>query len=1326
MKKQNNRFIPENKLTQLSRGISFASAFLGTTLIASSVVQASDLQIYATPTAGKKTIVMMLDTSGSMNPESNSYRENRLQLMKTGMNAFLSSNNPILRDVKVGLGNYSTGGDGKSGNILVAAAPLGDVSTLNTVGSQRYKLKQAVNGLTARNGTPTAHAYAEAAAYLMGTSTRSEAEIEKDLYKKITTTAQVFDRYECQSTSYPYLKPGTNICYQNAGFTSSRTQTATTINKTVNTDTYYQCISWRTTDFTNGLQYCGTGTSNQHTSTNSAYWKNLGNVEPANFSGDGTSSSTGVIYSYKLDMQLGPNADSGFDVSTTDAKDGLKYISPLPVEKDRVSCDGQGVYILSDGAANSTTTNRTKSIMSAALDNYGTGFSCSGGMADAYDDTGRAIGAWDCMGEFAKKLFDKTKNPTGVSIQTAFVGFGSDMNNLNQAYVQRACQLSSRSQADRTGDDACSPGKGRYAVTSPAFGNGGFFTTQSAQGVTDSVIAFINNLGKAPLEPLTTGAISVPVDNLNPSGLQPYGYLRGLEPNPQGTDLAWAGNLKKYQVIQKGNNAGAFAAANGTTLVYDAQGGFNTGTKDLWNNNSVYNGKSYSDGGVIRLGGAYSKVPMPILGQQEDLTLDPPQYAYAANVNAVRNLFTDVSATDAKNLTNASNNTSLLKIPGEAIPTSGAASFVLSQFKTQVALKDFPILTKIKLLNYLGYSIPYDETATALPNTLETPVAPHLAMGGSIHSLPVQLTYSGTLDETGTLTNTRSQSVLYGTMDGGLHIVDSQTGQEQMVFVPAELLRSNLGSKALIKGQTDLNSPVSGTDGAWVADSTYKTQRAASSTETSTVKALTMNIYGGMRMGGNSYYGLDVLNPTSPKLLFRLGADVAGFNRMGQSWSKPVLANIRYQGKNRRVMIVGGGYDQCYENPRFSLNTKVSDTDFPDTSCDNKSQAQGNAVYMVDADDGSLIWSTTYSAKAADGDQKYLLHSVVSRIGAIDRDGDGLIDNLYFGDLGGQVFRADFDNYQTKTGSAYSSFGVRVARIANLASNDTANNTWDYTNSKAPRFYEAPTLTIHDEGANTFLVVGLASGNRSTPLDVVPTVGREKLLPSTALGDRSVNNVYGLIDRDFINPALMKSTTSLKTVGMTLNKLQQNPQLLTGQVSNTFFGSGSGIKEGWYRSLSSMSNGTERGGTGFRVAGGMKAYEEPFAITGNLIIPVYDPQGTGIAGQDPCKPRVVGETDRQLYCLPFGACLKTDGTVDSGPGGRESKTGFQTKTTDCPPGIAECNKNPIGSGIRGLAMAPIEGGACPDKTLAGNDKGTGKWSCEQIINPTRWYDKWIK
>ena len=1251
MKNQNNRLAPQLTQTNLSRSVAFASAFAGTMLITSSVVQASDLQIYANPTAGQKTIVMMLDTSGSMNANQNNYNENRIQTLKNGMYKFLDSNDATLNDVKVGLGHFSVNGAGKAGRMLVPAEKLGPVGS-----AHRVTLRNAVNGLVASGGTPTAHGYAEAAAYLMG---------QKPYVSKPRTDLQAM-----------FIEDSGTV--------------------------YRTCDSWSNTTCTGwGSRYSGTLSTEGYTQGDRV---RVGNIWGRIYIGADTALTT------------------GFFSSSSSTKDGDSYKSPLPAVDKRVSCDGQGVYVLSDGEANGSSPSEATEIMSATLGSKGSGFSCPtrGGL-----NTGSAA-SWHCMGEFAKKLYAKDDNPVGVSIQTAFVGFGSDFNKLTSTHVQQACKLSSRTQADRNGDDSCSPGQGDYAVTAPGYGNGGFFATQSEQGVTESVIAFINNLGKAPLEPLTTGAISVPVDNLSPSGLQPFGFLRALEPNPQSSDLVWTGNLKKYQVLQTGNNAGAFAAAGGG-LVYNKQGGFNTGNRDLWNNSSVYGGSGYADGGIVRLGGTYSKVPMPVKGQAENLNAQPPQYAYVANENSVRKLFTDVKSDGGAAMTAASNGASLLKVPGGTVPTTAAADYVLTQFKTQTTLKDFPVLAKIKLLNYLGYSIPYDETATTLPTKLEIPAAPHLSMGGSIHSLPVQLTYSGTMDANNNLTSTREQSVMYGTMDGGLHVVDSGTGAEKMVFVPSELLRDNKASKALIKGQTDTQTPLAGVDGMWVVDSTYKTQRGTGS-ENSSVNALKMNVYGGMRMGGNSYYGLNLLDIANPKMLFRIGPDVTGFTRMGQSWSKPVLANVRVNGVITRVMIVGGGYDQCYENPRFELGKTVSDTtDFPDTSCNNKSQAQGNAVYMVNAETGAIIWSASSSgAVAADGDQQYMKHSIVSRISAVDRDLDGLIDNLYFGDLGGQVFRADLDNNQTKTGSTYSKFGVRVTRIANLASNDSANSTWDYTGNKAPRFYEAPTLTFHSEAANNFLLVGLASGNRSTPLDVVPTVGREKLLPSTALNDRPVNNVYGIIDRDFAKSDLMKASTVMTTSSVTLNQFQKNPQTLTGKIGDYFFGAAG--KNGWYRSLSSMWNGTERGGTSFRVAGGMKAYEEPFAITGNLIVPVYDPQGTGVAEQDPCKPRVVGETDRQLFCLPFGACLKTDGTVDGGAGGKETETGFQTKTKECPPNVTECNDNVIGSGIRGLAMAPITGtnAACPDKTLAGNEKGTGRWSCEQMINPTRWYDKWIK
>lgn len=1377
---------PKINTHQYKYGASFAWAFTATLLVASSVVQASDLQIYAVPTAGKKTIVMMLDTSGSMGNSDTGQTGSRLTRLKAGMNAFLDSNDATLSNVSVGLGHYSLGS--KRGKILVPAAPLGAVGS-----AHRTALRTAVDGLTASGYTPTAHAYAEAAAYLMGTTTRSEAIIQKDLYKRVTT--QEFVRYECQNSTRPHLNPDNNTCYQyNTGFgggyqsasdayscppvgapafrnigTSSgankkrcyidgqvndnnpssnyraanvskvctnssypylnasndrcyqyqgfsgNTETPTTITQPI--DTYYQCVSWRTTDFPNGVQYCGSGTNSQRTSTNATYWTNLGSVEPSDFAGDGTDTQSGVIYSYRNEIQLGANADSGFADSVESSKSGTNYISPLPAAADRVSCDGQGVYILSDGEANRSSTARSTAIMSAALGSSGTGFSCpsSGGLTNLAPD---GESAWHCMGEFAKKLFDRTTNPAGVSIQTAFVGFGNDFNAMAQPHVQQACKLSSRTQADRNGNDTCSPGQPTtHALASPGYGNGGFFTTQSAQGVTASVIAFINNLGAAPLAPLTTGAISVPSDALSPSGFQPYGYLRALAPDPQGGKLVWAGNLKRYKVLTSGTNAGAFGAADGSTLVYNTDGSFRSGTKDLWNSIAVYNNKSYNDGGIIGLGGAYSRLPMPISGQTENLTVSPPQYEFKAEPDALRKLYTDVSATGGATLAGAGNGANLLRIPEGPLPATGVPAYVLGKFGNQTTLQDMPLLAKQKLLNYLGYSVPLDATATALPTTLALSPAPHVAMGGSIHSFPVQLTYSGTLDASGNLTSTRSQSILYGTMEGGLHIVDSETGKEQMVFVPAELLRNSVASKALVKGEADINAPQAGLDGAWVADSLYTAQKSSSPSTDSVVKARKMNVYGGLRMGGESYYGLDVLDPDTPKFLFRVGRDQSDFSRMGQSWSKPVLANIRHNNVIKRVMIVGGGYDQCYENPRFSLGSTVANTDFPDTTCNNKSEAQGNAVYVIDADTGARLWWA--SSTGASTNNANMTHSIVSRISTIDRDSDGLVDHLYFGDLGGQVFRADLNN---TAGTTTANFGKRVVRLANLATTTAGAALAD---GKNPRFYEAPTVTIHDQGATTFMLIGLASGNRSTPLDVTPTIGRDGMLPTTALSDRLVNNVYGVIDRDFIKRDLITGTPTLSTQNVDLQTMQINPQLLAGNVPDVFIGA-SATKNGWYRSLSSNSLGVERTANGFRVAGGMKAFEEPIALTGNLIVPVYDPQGTGIAPQNPCLPRVVGETNRQRYCLPFGACLTTTGTVNTTA---DADTGFQTKTTGCPTGVSECNDKTLGGGIVGITPAPIEdstSGSCPDFTIAGNSAGSGRWQCIPTINPTRWYEKWKK
>ena len=1242
-------------------------SFMGTCVLTASVAQASDLQIYATPTAGQKTIVMMLDTSGSMGGTDKGQTGSRLTRLKNGMYALLNSDEPVLRETKVGLGNYSSGGDGRTGQILVEADKMGPVNS-----AHRQKLKAAIDNLRASGGTPTAHAYAEAAAYLMGTNTLKRATIKVDQFK--TETKSEFDRYDCPNTSFPFLNQGEGRCYNNRKFNGGNKNRidAEAVYKDVTR--HYQCASWRTTDFINEVQQCS-----------STGWSEVSGI-PNGYEQD----STGVYYIEEVQAQ--DSNYSGFNKSEKGAiRDDSNYISPLPAAAQRQSCDGQGVYILSDGEANNSQTSYAEPIMQQALND--TGFRCSyAGLSSS------GSGAWHCMGEFAKYLFDKTKNPAGVSIQTAFVGFGNDFQGLNKTHVQQACKLSSRTQDDRRSNDACSPTADTvHKLTKPGYGNGGYFETQATKGVTDSVIQFIKNLGDTKIEPLPTGAISVPVDALNPNGFQPYGYLRALSPNPGQPVSVWAGNLKKYNIVNG-------ALADGATTVFTELGKFDLTTRDIWNNTGV------ADGGLVDQGGVYWNLPMPTQ-EVEAITANPLTNTRAvpkiqANPNAIRNLFTDAASVSAGQLTAATQGV-LLEIPAKSGATTVSGEYILDKFNNQAVLKDFPLLLKYKLLNYLGYNLDLT-TPTELPTQLNVPTQPFISLGGSIHSFPVQLTYSGELDANGDLTSVRQQSVLYGSMEGGLHVVDARTGIEQTVFVPSEILNNPDASRALRFGEA--GTVQHGISGAWIADPAYKAERGTG-TGSSVVTARKMNVYGGMRMGGKSYYGMDLMNPRKPELLFRIGADQSSFSRMGQTWSKPVLANIRYQDKIRRVLIVGGGYDQCYEYPRFSLGS-ANPAEFGG-GC-NKTAAEGNAVYIVDAQTGERLWWA--SNTGSNLNNANLVHSIPSRISTLDRDADGLVDHLYFGDLGGQVFRIDLNNAK---GTPTSSFGKNVIRLANLA---TSNTGAAVASGDAPRFYQPPTITIHDEGSDTFIVVGIASGDRSTPLDVAPSRGRESLKPFDPIQNRPTNKVYGLIDRDFIEPELIRGNyTSFKSQNITLDQLQPNPQNLNASlIRNTFLGTGSGVKQGWYRSLSSNYLGSEVAG---RTPGGVKAFEEePIAIKNNLFVPVYDPEGTGVEDADPCQPRIVGESNRQQYCLPFGVCLK-NGLKDTDS---EKRTGMIIEDGK--------NKNVLGAGIRGITLGPIGGGSgsgsgspntnsCGTLTLIGNLQGAGEWECLRVLNPVRWYEK---
>ena len=83
-------------------------------------------------------------------------------------------------------------------------------------------------------------------------------------------------------------------------------------------------------------------------------------------------------------------------------------------------------------------------------------------------------------------------------------------------------------------------------------------------------------------------------------------------------------------------------------------------------------------------------------------------------------------------------------------------------------------------------------------------------------------------------------------MEGGLRVVDGSTGAEQMVFIPSDILEKDDASRALRRSEA--GDATYGIDGAWVADPAYE---FGTSSNTTSVRAKQMNVYGGMADGGD-------------------------------------------------------------------------------------------------------------------------------------------------------------------------------------------------------------------------------------------------------------------------------------------------------------------------------------------------------------------------------------------------------------------------------------------------------------------------------------------
>ncbi len=524
-------------------------------------------------------------------------------------------------------------------------------------------------------------------------------------------------------------------------------------------------------------------------------------------------------------------------------------------------------------------------------------------------------------------------------------------------------------------------------------------------------------------------------------------YMVFFEPVEKG---GWRGNLKKYGLsyIERKDCSGRdnpewVVVDKNNDIAVDCDGSFLNTAISWWSD--------APDGGSIEKGGAGKRL----------LSSLPDPYAYP-DLDAYysfRNIFTVAS-------------------DGSVIP-----------FKN-VTNSDLGVDTDIKRHNIINYVYGYTCESEERSGVAGFPVAKReWILGDIIHSEPKIIDYYDPATK-----KLQYRYIAVGANDGMLHVFTDTNiyfngkpyfpGDEIFAFVPRDLL----SKLATVPDSTSHIYMVDGSPALF--------QHSATDESGYKKKSLVF----GEREGGRNYWALNVSSPDpftwSVRWNISGGPDGAfipltkNINELGYTWGKPFFATIKIsEGATKDIMIFAGGYDpleDAFPEPFTDSNNngKWDTGELHDSATGGTggydrfnpgADNMGWGVFAVDIEDGSLLFSATYSEgveKKSGISQTYnnMKWCFPADISAIPLSERYLL--MYAADLYGQIWKIEYDydadsinSYENELSTRWKVKQIFASNPASsLAPGIGAGLTYPFTDSDP----DTPSLNYMDQGRKTF------------------------------------------------------------------------------------------------------------------------------------------------------------------------------------------------------------------------------------------------------------------